>query len=74
MPDPQSGSKKLQDGRIDVYALPVLSISDLLKKAGDRSGLTMFAPIEDIPIFWPTLLSGNKTGPCGMPTTWFWPK
>ena len=51
VPDPQSGSKMLQDGRIDVYALPVLSISDLLKKAGEGSGLEMFAPVEGTPIF-----------------------
>lgn len=49
-PDPQSGAKLLQDGRIDVYALPVLSISDLLKKAEDPS-LAMFAPVENTPIF-----------------------
>ena len=36
VPDPQSGAKLLQDGRIDVYALPVLSISDLLEE-GRRS-------------------------------------
>ena len=45
VPDPQSGTKLLQDGRIDVYTLPVLSISDLLKKAEDPS-LSMFAPVE----------------------------
>ncbi|WP_282610116.1 ectoine/hydroxyectoine ABC transporter substrate-binding protein EhuB [Pelagibius sp. Alg239-R121] len=50
VPDPQSGLKMLQDGRIDVYALPVLSISDLLKKANDP-GLEMFAPVENTPIF-----------------------
>lgn len=50
VPDPQSGAKLLQDGRIDVYALPVLSISDLLKKADDP-GLEMFAPVEETPIF-----------------------
>ena len=50
VPDPQSGAKLLQDGRIDVYALPVLSISDLLKKAEDPS-LAMFAPVESTPIF-----------------------
>jgi polar amino acid transport system substrate-binding protein len=50
VPDPQSGAKLLQDGRIDVYALPVLSISDLLKKANDP-GLEMFAPVENTPIF-----------------------
>ncbi len=50
VPDPQSGSKMLQDGRIDVYALPVLSISDLLTKANDPN-LEMFAPVEGTPIF-----------------------
>ena len=50
VPDPQSGTKLLQDGRIDVYALPVLSISDLLKKAEDPS-LSMFAPVENTPIY-----------------------
>ena len=50
VPDPQSGAKLLQDGRIDVYALPVLSISDLLKKSKDPS-LAMFAPVENTPIF-----------------------
>ncbi len=50
VPDPQSGTKMLQDGRIDVYALPVLSISDLLKKADDAN-LEMFAPVENTPIY-----------------------
>jgi polar amino acid transport system substrate-binding protein len=50
VPDPQSGSKMLQDGRIDAYALPVLSISDLLKKAGDPN-LEIFAPVVGTPIF-----------------------
>jgi polar amino acid transport system substrate-binding protein len=50
VPDPQSGSKMLQDGRIDVYALPVLSISDLLKKANNPD-LTMVAPVAGTPIF-----------------------
>ncbi|WP_044036775.1 ectoine/hydroxyectoine ABC transporter substrate-binding protein EhuB [Octadecabacter arcticus] len=50
VPDPQSGDNLLQDGRIDVYALPVLSISDLLQKADDPS-LAMFAPVENTPIF-----------------------
>jgi polar amino acid transport system substrate-binding protein len=50
VPDPQSGSKMLQDGRIDAYALPVLSISDLLKKADDPN-LEIFAPVEGTPIF-----------------------
>lgn len=50
VPDPQSGTKMLQDGRIDVYALPILSISDLMAKANDP-GLEMFAPVENTPIF-----------------------
>lgn len=33
VPDGQSGLKMLQDGRIDVFALPLLSITDLLSKA-----------------------------------------
>ncbi len=49
-PDPQSGAKMLQDGRIDAFALPVLSISSLLKKANDPN-LTMFAPVEGTPIY-----------------------
>src|SRR5207302_7320776 len=35
VPDGQSGLKMLQDGRIDAYSLPVLSINDLVKKAND---------------------------------------
>ena len=50
VPDPQSGAKMLQDGRIDVYALPVLSISDLLKKANDPN-LEMVSPVANTPIF-----------------------
>ncbi len=50
VPDTQSGVKMLQDGRIDVYALPVLSISDLMKKADDPN-LEMFAPVENTPIY-----------------------
>ena len=50
VPDAQSGVKMLQDGRIDVYALPVLSISDLLDKANDPN-LEMIAPIKGTPVF-----------------------
>jgi len=50
VPDAQSGVKMLQDGRIDVYALPILSISDLLKKANDPN-LEMFAPVKDTPVY-----------------------
>ena len=35
VPDGQSGLKMVQDGRIDAYSLPVLSINDLIKKAND---------------------------------------
>lgn len=50
VPDGQSGIKMLQDGRIDVYSLPVLSIADLLQKAGDAN-LEMVAPVEGAPIY-----------------------
>ena len=49
-PDPQSGAKMLQDGRIDAFALPVLSISGLMQKANDPD-LEMFAPVEGTPIY-----------------------
>jgi polar amino acid transport system substrate-binding protein len=50
VPDGQSGLKMVQDGRIDVYSLPVLSISDLLAKAGDDS-LEMVAPVVGAPVY-----------------------
>lgn len=50
VPDGQSGLKMLQDGRIDVYSLPVLSISDLMTKAADPS-LEMFAPVVGAPVY-----------------------
>lgn len=49
VPDTQSGAKMLQDGRIDVYALPVLSISALMATSGE--GLEMFAPVVGTPIY-----------------------
>lgn len=48
VPDPQSGLTMLEQGRIDVYSLPVLSINSLAKKGGD--GLEVIAPVEDSPI------------------------
>ncbi|ORE98944.1 ectoine/hydroxyectoine ABC transporter substrate-binding protein EhuB [Aurantimonas sp. 22II-16-19i] len=48
VPDPQSGLTMLEQGRIDVYSLPVLSINSLAKKAGD--GVEVIAPVEDSPI------------------------
>ncbi|MBP0616916.1 ectoine/hydroxyectoine ABC transporter substrate-binding protein EhuB [Jiella mangrovi] len=48
VPDTQSGLTMLQQGRIDVYSLPVLSINSLAKKAG--GGVEVVAPVEDSPI------------------------
>jgi polar amino acid transport system substrate-binding protein len=50
VPDGQSGLKMLQDGRIDVYSLPVLSINDLVKKSTDPN-LTVVAPVEGAPVY-----------------------
>ena len=50
VPDGQSGLKMLQDGRIDVYSLPVLSINDLVKKANDPN-LSVVAPVEGAPVY-----------------------
>lgn len=50
VPDPQSGLKMVQDGRIDAYSLPVLSLNDLLAKSGDAS-LEVFAPVEGAPVY-----------------------
>jgi polar amino acid transport system substrate-binding protein len=50
VPDGQSGLKMLQDGRIDVYSLPVLSISDLMKKANDPN-LEKVAPVQGAPVY-----------------------
>jgi polar amino acid transport system substrate-binding protein len=44
VPDVQSGLKLLQDGRIDAYLLPVLSLEDLAKKSGDAN-LEVVAPV-----------------------------
>ncbi|PZO81994.1 MAG: ectoine/hydroxyectoine ABC transporter substrate-binding protein EhuB [Mesorhizobium amorphae] len=50
VPDGQSGLKMLQDGRIDAYSLPVLSINDLMKKANDPN-LEVIAPVEGAPVY-----------------------
>lgn len=50
VPDGQSGLKMLQDGRIDVYSLPVLSINDLMSKANDPN-LEVVAPVEGAPVY-----------------------
>jgi polar amino acid transport system substrate-binding protein len=50
VPDGQSGIKMLQDGRIHVYALPILSIQDLLKKANDP-GIEMVGQVKNAPFY-----------------------
>ena len=50
VPDGQSGLKMVQDGRIDAYSLPVLSINDLMTKANDSS-LEVVAPVEGAPVY-----------------------
>ncbi|MGQ9370281.1 ectoine/hydroxyectoine ABC transporter substrate-binding protein EhuB [Azospirillum sp. A39] len=50
VPDGQSGIKMLQDGRIDAYSLPVLSINDLVAKAGDTT-LDVVAPVKGAPVY-----------------------
>ena len=50
VPDGQSGIKMLQDGRIDVYSLPVLSIHDLMAKAKDPN-LETVAPVVNAPVY-----------------------
>jgi polar amino acid transport system substrate-binding protein len=50
VPDGQSGIKMLQDGRIDAYGLPTLSIHDLLERANDTN-LALVSPVKDTPIF-----------------------
>lgn len=50
VPDPQSGLKMVQDGRIDAYSLPVLSLNSLLAKSGDSS-LAVFAPVKGAPVY-----------------------
>ncbi|MBA3447851.1 MAG: ectoine/hydroxyectoine ABC transporter substrate-binding protein EhuB [Pseudaminobacter sp.] len=50
VPDGQSGLKMVQDGRIDVYSLPVLSINDLASKASDPS-LEVVAPVVGAPVY-----------------------
>jgi polar amino acid transport system substrate-binding protein len=50
VPDGQSGLRMVQDGRIDVYSLPVLSISELVRLADDPN-LEMIAPVADAPVY-----------------------
>ena len=50
VPDTLSGVDMLSDGRIDVYALPYLSLADALERAG-ADDLEIIGPIEETPIF-----------------------
>lgn len=50
IPDGQSGLKMVQDGRIDAYSLPILSVNDLLRKANDPL-LAIVAPVLDAPVY-----------------------
>ena len=50
VPDAQSGLTMLQQGRIDVYSLPILSIRALVDKAGDKS-IEVVAPVEGAPVY-----------------------
>ena len=50
VPDGQSGLKMVQDGRIDAYSLPVLSINDLVQKANDPN-LEVVAPVVGAPVY-----------------------
>jgi polar amino acid transport system substrate-binding protein len=49
VPDGPSGIKMLEDGRIDAYSLPILSINDLLKKANDPN-LEAVSPVKGTPL------------------------
>jgi polar amino acid transport system substrate-binding protein len=50
VPDGQSGLKMVQDGRIDAYSLPVLSINALVATANDPN-LEVVAPVEGAPVY-----------------------
>jgi polar amino acid transport system substrate-binding protein len=50
VPDTQSGIAMLQQGRIDVYSLPVLSINAAVKTAADPN-IEVVAPVQGAPIY-----------------------
>ncbi len=50
VPDGSSGIKMLQDGRIDAYSLPALSLNDLLSKANDPN-IEVIPALKDTPIY-----------------------
>lgn len=68
VPDGQSGIKMLQDGRIDVYSLPVLSIHDLIAKAKDPN-LETVAPVVNAPVYCDAPLSASRMSRCVTPST-----
>jgi polar amino acid transport system substrate-binding protein len=49
VPDYQSGIKLLQTDRIDVYALPILSLNDVLAKVGDPN-IVSTGPVAGAPV------------------------
>lgn len=50
VPDTQSGLTMLQQGRIDVYSLPVLSINAAVKTANDPQ-IEVVAPVQGAPVY-----------------------
>jgi polar amino acid transport system substrate-binding protein len=50
VPDTQSGITMLQQGRIDVYSLPVLSINAAVKTANDPQ-IEVVAPVKGAPVY-----------------------
>lgn len=50
VPDTQSGITMLQQGRIDVYSLPVLSINAAVKTAADPE-IEVVAPVKGAPVY-----------------------
>ncbi|WP_294640532.1 ectoine/hydroxyectoine ABC transporter substrate-binding protein EhuB [uncultured Aureimonas sp.] len=50
VPDTQSGITMLQQGRIDVYSLPVLSINAAVKTANDPQ-IEVVAPVQGAPVY-----------------------
>lgn len=49
VPDVPSGLKMVQDGRIDAYAMPALSLYDIVKKTG-ATDVEVVAPAKNTPI------------------------
>ena len=49
VPDGQSGVTMVESGRIDAYAMPVLSLVDMVKKAGAKD-VEIYSPTKNTPI------------------------